>query len=699
MDIRQWLVSVDDGKGNTNRLYEQRQLQDLLTVEMKEKTINMLEYTYLVHFIKGKSAMVNSDWFTELMLKILIKHKNEQEYCTKVKKLISILFGDNITENMDFNIGNLVSNFVNHKKDKFVPTDDQQKGIFELCKFLKDHSRSMFGMYGYAGTGKTTTITEILHYLLHTKNIQSIAFTAPTNKAVNICKSKFRSHIIDLYNDILEDDGKEKTLDDYVDKLAITGMKIDFITIHRLLNYKNDFDLQGERIFIKGNDSLLGNYDVIIVDECSMIPLKIINDMMTEVNRDMKMTDNYVKIPKIIFIGDPAQLPPVNEAVSTVFIERYDELKLHEYMSSNNISMTSNGLSLGGDVIEENKHKMRNFITKILEIDKVVFRHIVRNNNDSINNLCNEIRSWIFDGCKPQITKYVDNEYVKLYNSGDITDKTKTKWFKRYLKELDEGTNNIILTWTNKQMDIYNDAARKYVFRKDEKNKNKIMDEYVVNDVLILNDFYNFEESNNGTKFYTSEQIKVVDTFVDTIVIKNLSGDLGKSISKIKNFGAIHTVYKKYIDKINVCTHRKYKAWRLNVVKLCECNTNVKPNTYDIITIHNESREQLNNDKKVCMEIIKSMRYEMMNKFKSQIKTIDRAIIKKIWKEWSKLFIDQFANVNYGFTITSHKSQGSTFYNVYVDCEDILNNNNNNEAKRCMYTSLTRASNKLKLLV
>lgn len=697
MDIRQWLISVDDNQKNTNRLYEQRQLQDLLSVELKNKTITMLEYTYLVQFIKGKSIIINSNWFTELMTKIMSNHREDNTYNEKITNLVSILFNGNITKNMEFNIDNIISDFVLKKENKFVPTNDQKKGIVELCKFLRDHTRSMFGMYGYAGTGKTTTITEILHYLLYTKNIQSIAFTAPTNKAVNICKSKFRSHIIDLHDDILEDDGKEKNLDDYIDRLAITGMKIDFITIHRLLNYKNDFDLQGERIFIKGNDSLLGDYDVIIVDECSMIPLKIINDMINEVYHDIKITDNYIKIPKIIFIGDPAQLPPVNESISSVFIKSHNDLKLHEYMISNNIDPVNlcNGLSLDGDIIEENKNKMRNFITKILKIDKVVFKHIVRNNNDSINNLCNEVRSWIYGDCKPNLSKYVDNDYIKLYNKEDIVDKTKTKWFKRYLKELDEGTNNIILTWTNKQMDIYNDAARRYVFCKDKKNKNKIMDEYVENDVLILNDFYNFEELNNGTKFYTSEQIKVLSTFVDTITIKNLSGDLGKSISKIKNFNVIHSVYKKYIDKINVCTERKYKVWRLNVVKLSDCNTNA----YDIMTIHHESREKLNNDKKICMEIIKNMRYEMMSKFKQQIKTIDRAIIKKIWKEWSKLFIDQFANVNYGFTITSHKSQGSTFYNVYIDCDDILNNNNNDEAKRCMYTSLTRASNKLKLLI
>jgi len=696
MDFRQWLTTNDENSAENNKLYEERQLCELFASEMKKETINMLEYTYLIQFVKKKNIMINSDWFTELILKITISYDGAID----IKQLVSVIFDNKISHNMEFDVDKMTKEFVEEKKNKFGPTNDQKKGVTCLCKFLKDHTRSMFGMYGYAGTGKTTTITEILHFLLHTKNIKSVAFTAPTNKAVNICKSKFRSHVVDLYNSIIVDDGKEKKLDDYIDKLSLTGIKIDFITIHRLLNYKNDFDLQGERIFIKGNDNLLGNYDIVIVDECSMIPLKIINDITCEVTKDIKLTDNYIKVPKIIFIGDPAQLPPVNETTSSIFIKNKDDLNLHDYMLCNDIKMDT--VINGNEIIEENKDNMMRFASKIINIDTITFTHIVRNNNDTINNLCNEIRRWVYNETKqPNISKYIDNDFVKLYPyDKNKKDKTKTKWFKRYLKELDNGTNNIILTWTNKQMDVYNDAARSYMFYKDPLKKNKIMDEYVINDVLILNDFYNFEESSSGAKFYTSEQIKVLNVNELTVSIGEIADGLNKSISKIKNFNVIRDVYQKYINKINNKTRRKYKVWKLNVVRLCEHNVpNVIPVTHDIMTIHHESRYTLDTDKRLAMEIIKEMRNEMKSKFKSQIKTIDRAIIKRIWKEWSKIFIDQFANVNYGFTITSHKSQGSTFYNVYVDCDDILNNNNNNEAKRCMYTSFTRASNKIKLLI
>ena len=41
--------------------------------------------------------------------------------------------------------------------------------------------------------------------------------------------------------------------------------------------------------------------------------------------------------------------------------------------------------------------------------------------------------------------------------------------------------------------------------------------------------------------------------------------------------------------------------------------------------------------------------------------------------------IQPFANVNYGYAITCHKGQGSNFYNVFVDIEDIVKNNKEEE--------------------
>ena len=74
--------------------------------------------------------------------------------------------------------------------------------------------------------------------------------------------------------------------------------------------------------------------------------------------------------------------------------------------------------------------------------------------------------------------------------------------------------------------------------------------------------------------------------------------------------------------------------------------------------------------------------------------------LKKLSEKYEfKIFNEPFANVNYGYCTTVHKSQGSTYHNVYVDINDILNNSRLDEMKRCMYTAVTRCSNKIILLI
>ena len=48
------------------------------------------------------------------------------------------------------------------------------------------------------------------------------------------------------------------------------------------------------------------------------------------------------------------------------------------------------------------------------------------------------------------------------------------------------------------------------------------------------------------------------------------------------------------------------------------------------------------------------------------INIIDKKI-NRIWKDWQGNVIDRFAQLNYGYSITVHKSQGSTFKNVFID--------------------------------
>jgi exodeoxyribonuclease-5 len=72
---------------------------------------------------------------------------------------------------------------------------------------------------------------------------------------------------------------------------------------------------------------------------------------------------------------------------------------------------------------------------------------------------------------------------------------------------------------------------------------------------------------------------------------------------------------------------------------------------------------------------------------------------KKMWKKFWQLK-PIFAEVDYGYAINTHKSQGSTYKNVYIDFNDILSVSKITDKEKCqsLYVAITRASFNLHLL-
>jgi ATP-dependent exoDNAse (exonuclease V) alpha subunit len=68
-----------------------------------------------------------------------------------------------------------------------------------------------------------------------------------------------------------------------------------------------------------------------------------------------------------------------------------------------------------------------------------------------------------------------------------------------------------------------------------------------------------------------------------------------------------------------------------------------------------------------------------------------------MWKEYYA-FKRLFADMNYSYAITAHKSQGSTYENTRVDVNDICFNQNIEERNRILYTAITRAKHKLLII-
>lgn len=65
-----------------------------------------------------------------------------------------------------------------------------------------------------------------------------------------------------------------------------------------------------------------------------------------------------------------------------------------------------------------------------------------------------------------------------------------------------------------------------------------------------------------------------------------------------------------------------------------------------------------------------------------------------VWKQFWGLK-NCFASLRYGFALTSHRAQGSTYKYAFVDASDILSNSNVMEARRSLYVASSRPTTKL----
>jgi hypothetical protein len=243
--------------------------------------------------------------------------------------------------------------------------------------------------------------------------------------------------------------------------------------------------------------------------------------------------------------------------------------------------------------------------------------------------------------------------------------------------------------------DVYNNEIRKILFKFQNKDKEKI-ERFVKGDVLMLSDFYSMKQDKDDTnKFYTSEQIKIIDLEIIEKQIGIFPKTLNKKSQKLEHASKYEEIYKNVVDEITSSVMKTYKCWKLYVKRLSSSNDDM----CILYVIHEDYDKVHETEKDFISNHIKRLRTKLVKKFKEKTSVIDNNIIKYFWKNFHSYYIQPFANVNYGYCITSHKAQGSTFYNVFVDWDDIVKNTNDNEMRRCLYTAVSRTSNELHLLI
>lgn len=633
----------NDLYGNTPELH------DIYNKIYDSNILHGIEYEFLIKCINTNCVNIKDYNRLKKIINKLLKSDLKDEIIKHLSDvdIIKKTYGNTFFD--DAYIKNFVYN--SHKDVGFIFNDNQMDAIDNILNHLKSKDK-LYLLNGYAGTGKSTIIIKLIVFLLKYGYLSSVVLTAPTNKASNILKSKFQDEVNNLVNYIYESENKDYSFEDGLQMLKKKNINIAFTTIHQLLNYKQLYDNEGNKLFVKVKASDIGKYDLVIIDECSMLSKKIIKDIYDDI---MIKKNNY----KIVFVGDPAQLPPVNEKNSMLFC-----------------------VEINKDKNDDDFHKY------VANINSYTLTKIMRTSVPNIIGICTNVRNWLFALEKPTPQKFVGKGVV-LYNGK--SKKGRRSWIKNYVKNVSNNDNysNIILTWTNRQGKIYNEHIRSELFDNPDK--------YQIKDILILTDFYSAKSYDKSIKesirFHTSEQVQILNIRVlNKFKLSKFSNVIHQNLDNYSK------KYKALIDTINA-SYEKVKVYEILVTKLNNDDYNVYNNVGKIYIIHEDSMDDITSLKNNISCSINNYKKQINISYPSMVERFNEHVIQPLWKEYNEILNNKFANVGYGYSITVHKSQGSTYYNVFIDMKDIGLNMNINEMKRCAYTAMSRTSNQLHVLL
>lgn len=169
--------------------------------------------------------------------------------------------------------------------DFSVFDEDQMTVVEKIMEYIEGKSEfAMMSLEGFAGVGKTFVTSHILEWLSYAKKMD-IAFTAPTNKAVDVAKTMSE----------------------------VEARNITFSTLHKLLALKETYDHYGRLQFFPDNNEspAIANKEILIIDESSMLDHKLFEYVYEHVKNNGL---------KVIFVGDPLQIPPINRLESIPYM-------------------------------------------------------------------------------------------------------------------------------------------------------------------------------------------------------------------------------------------------------------------------------------------------------------------------------------------------------------------------------------------
>lgn len=459
-----------------------------------------------------------------------------------------------------------VNQLITHTGKIITFNEEQIEGLNKIRVWLKN-GQTFFTLAGYSGTGKTSIIKKILD-----EYRGDVVVSAPTHKAVNIVA------------ELTDREGK---------------------TVQSLLGLRPDCEAAdynpNDPQFSPIADPKICDYDLAIMDECSMV-----NTDLFHLIKELTLNTQT----KILFVGDPAQIPPVGMKISEVFLQT--EIEIH-WLTKIERQSTDNPIMFLYDVL--------------------------RNNLDSHN------------GGFAKKTNINENGEGVIF----ITDKTKFREIILETFKSEKSKSNInfakVIAWRNKTVMSSNKIIRTALFGENS--------DIIENGDVIMG--YRSVRSSNS-------RYNIIENSTDYKVINKIDSSINKY-----GISGYQVQLREYLP------HSKFKDRDVFII-----DSNNNDNLHNYAELHDKFKK-IGKEKKEIGSWGEYYNFRRQN-----------ILIKTITKYRDGLPRNKYDIINkdidYGYTLTGHKSQGSTYDTVFVIETDIKYNLNITERNQIFYVAVSRPS-------
>lgn len=205
-------------------------------------------------------------------------------------------------------------------------TKGQQNGIQNFQNFLENDFK-VFILKGYAGTGKTTLISEFIK-ILEEKKI-AYKLLASTGRAAKILSNITNKAVSTIHSEIYRFTDFNKDIDEVIRKKGQVGIEASG---QLLLNFAlSKIDSSVQTVYIIDEASMISDTEDKNTTQAMFGSGKLLSDLL-----------EYDQTGKFVFVGDECQLPPVvgveQDAFSPALSEVYFRKNLYIYSQTHVIN-------------------------------------------------------------------------------------------------------------------------------------------------------------------------------------------------------------------------------------------------------------------------------------------------------------------------------------------------------------------------